>query len=172
MWLIRKLAVGSDSPAVISLLPRPLLPSPLSALWLGLESQKVKSNLRDVCSSYPASSFPCQGYQPHAFVISSWRSRSWAHQSRGIPVSHWCHSCTDRGQRGCSSDGLLRQQHPWETWHRLIDIFSDSFNLGRCLQKQERNGGKEWMKVSFCYQWRRFHFAMYLFPTGYFLSSF
>lgn len=167
MWLIRKFAVGFDNPAVISAglscslvlhwqqqMQAAALPSPLSALWLGLESQRVKNSLRNVCRSSPASSFPCQGSQPHAFVITGKKEQ--------IPSKPWCLCLGPTGAtlleetQPCSRKGLLREQHPCKTCHGLTDIFGDSFHLGRCLQKQERDKG--------CW----FHFASYLSPRGYF----
>lgn len=114
MWLIRKLAVGFASPAGVSagiscslgpcwqqMQEAAALPSPLSALWLGLESQGVK-NSKKLCRSCPVSSFPCQGCQTHAFFITSAReqilspSKAW-----GAPWGH-----TPVGDRGITGLGL------------------------------------------------------------------
>lgn len=82
------------------------LPSPLSALCLGLESQRVKNSLRDVCSSYPASPLPCQGYQTHAFVLSSRREQILSPSELGEPrvtqVPHSAHTGDCSSSNVCS----------------------------------------------------------------------
>lgn len=104
-----------------------------------------------MCRSYPASSFPCQGYQSHAFVIGSEKEQTLTPQSCG--ESLWCHTAGgDRGITGLQQE-WFQEQHPYETCHSLIDIFGDSFNLGRCLQKNKK-GMKEVDFISLHYSFQ------------------